>query len=180
METVSCPPAAYFVLCSRVMLEDVSAQEADAETVRPQSPPQQLPKDGDSSGPTRPMSDSESSSAFGRFSKVRRSLYELCLALLADGQNVELSAECSERYSTECSTESSAEEAGDTAGSGQGNLSGATAGVYGPTLSGIGGRAKRLLQGDEWAVKEFRRVGEGVKPVQVLCRVRLSSFVLYT
>lgn len=132
---------------------------------------------------TRPPG-SETSSAFGRFSDVRKRLYELCLALLAvnrgdgercAGRSTESSPDDSGGRCTRLSEEQSEDDAERRHEKDSSHIRVSSKAQRPGDRREVDGTARRLREGDEWVVKELRRVGESVKPVRVLCRVSLKS-----
>lgn len=116
------------------------------------------------------------SSAFASFSEVRKGLYELCLAQLAgvrtrDGGHRDgdgFASGLPER-SAGTRTVEGCGRASPLPGTGEDESGGGV-----EAREGIDGR-RVLAEGDEWAVREFRRVGASVKAVRVVCRVSLLS-----
>lgn len=134
---------------------------------------------GNPTGVVRPPIDSyppaasarppiDSSSSFGRLSAVRTNLYELCLAILLGGHS---SARADSRTAFDIkAVREVGLEGGSTAGPDQFG-----GGVFVPSSRGDRSAVRTktpLREGDRWVVKEFRRAGESVKPVQVFCQVR--------
>ena len=185
----------FLALCSlarRVMLEDsttCSSHPAVATDTSSAASHNSSPGDGgDGGGPVAEgLAHSALSSAFASFSDVRKGLYELCLAQLAAARTPPPVGGGGGSFASGCSSEHSCFAAGTTpvggcrevpplAGMEEAEESGreaaaAEAGAEEEEEEEV--RSRRVLaEGDEWVVREFRRVGAGVKAVRVVCRVR--------
>lgn len=176
----------------RVMVEDSSAIQ-DARTTPPTDPTEPPhPTDTRSDLPT------SYSSGFATFSSVRKGLYELCLAQLVDvktGSGADSNSATPRERSRERFAVASARRRPSAKGTpltapapaAEAAAVGLTAAAAPPPplppsatteaskeSGGGGGRSRgRVLprEGEEWVVREFRRVGASVKVVKVVCQV---------
>lgn len=149
---------------------------------------------GDSGGPaTEGQAHAAFSSAFAGFSDVRKGLYELCLAKLAGARaHVGGGGSGSGSGSGLCAQSTTEEDGPAAAGKFSVRRAQLPAEAASGTLKSLPppgeehdgsrvsaeeglDRRRVLVEGDEWVVREFRRVGASVKAVRVICRVRLQN-----